>query len=52
MFMFERDNKINIQFNNNLPTETPDVIIWQDETGVHAKIGDQQIDGALTADEE
>lgn len=47
MTIFEKENKLMIQF-EGLPKVdgTADVIVWKDEDGVHALIGDQQIDGA------
>lgn len=46
MVIFERENKLCIQFEGLIKMDTADVIVWKDEEGVHALIGDTQIDGA------
>lgn len=58
MFIYESKKKIseneiveafNIVFEHSqLPVENANVQIWKDSTGVHALIGDNQIDGAIS----
>lgn len=57
MFIYEGKKKIsdaeivevfNIVFESvQIPAEKPDVQVWKDSTGVHALIGNNQLDGAL-----
>ena len=35
MFVYEKDNKINVVFDGTLPVETPDMVVYKDENGAH-----------------
>lgn len=57
MFIYEGKKKINdseiveafnIVFESTqLPVEKPDVQVWKDSSGIHALIGENQLDGAI-----
>lgn len=57
MFIYEGKKKINdseiveafnIVFESaQLPVEKPDVQVWKDSSGIHALIGENQLDGAI-----
>lgn len=44
VYVYDKDNKLNICF-ANLPSANPDVVVWKDERGTHAKIGNQIVGG-------
>ena len=35
MFIYEKENKLNVVFDGNMPVDTPDMVIYKDADGAH-----------------
>ena len=51
MFMYERDGKLCIVFNDNKPADQPDVIIEKVDDKVLIHVGDTTIEGSTDSEE-